>query len=607
MRQPTSTTTTKTNQRPTRHPAATSTSAPAIGRRVARVALAAFAALLASAALGAASASAGVIGWNDPDGPGEPTLQSDTLDYVDQNDGPKHLTVTYGGGHITFHDSLAQLELEDVYYSNDPQCDLQDSHTVTCVAGNITKVRFWLGNTHDYLDYDAPVATQIWGQDGNDTIYGGSGYDAIYGGEGDDKLYDRGGNDSVHGEAGQDLLVAGIGSDVMSGGPGTDKVSYQGRQSFVKVSLDNKTNDGQTGEQDNVSSDVENLQGGEGGDTLAGDGDANVISGKEGPDTITGNGGDDTLYGGDSGDILYGNSGADKLIGGPGNDELWSGTEDDEMWGGPGADEHFGGPGVDTANFADHTGAVTVDLDWTFGDDGEAGEGDTVYPNVENVIGGHGDDTLIGSDAANKLEGGDQGDKLTGGLGPDVLKGQDGNDTLLSKDGVVDTDDCGAGNADKATADANDVLILCEQVTKSGSAQLQSDPQPQQSSPEQSSEQQGSDAPSDSRPGPEMQIVSIRPGRRGRARVKVKCLSDTRGACKGKLTLKRHGKKVGARRFKIATGKTKVVKVKLRRRARRALKRNRRLRVTAIAKAHDALGQSETTRATLTMRLAKHN
>ena len=83
--------------------------------------------------------------------------------------------------------------------------------------------------------------------------------------------------------------------------------------------------------------------------------------------------------------------------------------------------------------------------------DGEAGELDSINADIENVIGGSGndvidaslsklashmlqgmagDDTLIGSDLADTLYGGLGNDILQGGKGVDTLYGGDGNDTL---------------------------------------------------------------------------------------------------------------------------------------------------------------------------------
>lgn len=85
---------------------------------------------------------------------------------------------------------------------------------------------------------------------------------------------------------------------------------------------------------------AENLHGGEGADTLAGDADANEIDGAEGADRIAGGGGDDRL---DTGEQAGVRAGPQRLSGGRG---------DDYLVGGPGADRIDTGPGVDVVESA---------------------------------------------------------------------------------------------------------------------------------------------------------------------------------------------------------------------------------------------------------------
>ena len=89
---------------------------------------------------------------------------------------------------------------------------------------------------------------------------------------------------------------------------------------------------------------------------------------------------------------------------------------------------------------------MNVKLDAVAGD-GEAGESDLVKTDIENVLGGSGNDTLTGGSKANVLSGGSGNDKLTGGAGNDIENGGDGNDTF--KEGAsasgADTFNGGAG------------------------------------------------------------------------------------------------------------------------------------------------------------------
>ena len=92
------------------------------------------------------------------------------------------------------------------------------------------------------------------------------------------------------------------------------------RTAAVTVKLDSKANDGSSGEQDKILTDVENLVGGSGADKLTGSKLANVVTG--GP-------GADTLVGGDGNDTFYAKDGAkDSLDGGKGTDSAQSDKSD---------------------------------------------------------------------------------------------------------------------------------------------------------------------------------------------------------------------------------------------------------------------------------------
>jgi Ca2+-binding RTX toxin-like protein len=82
----------------------------------------------------------------------------------------------------------------------------------------------------------------------------------------------------------------------------------------------------------------------------------------------------------------------------------------------------YGGAGVDSVYYWDHTEPVTASIDGVSGNDGSAGEGDTIGADVENLYGGDGDDTLTGSDRDNWLNGGDGDDVISGGAGNDEIE-----------------------------------------------------------------------------------------------------------------------------------------------------------------------------------------
>jgi Ca2+-binding RTX toxin-like protein len=82
-------------------------------------------------------------------------------------------------------------------------------------------------------------------------------------------------------------------------------------------------------------------------------------------------------------------------------------------------------------------------------DDGAAGEKDYVYTDVENLIGGSGNDKLTGTTPPAALPSGfTQNNKFVGNGGNDTLIGLGGNDTL----------DGGSGNDSLSGGDNNDLL-----------------------------------------------------------------------------------------------------------------------------------------------------
>jgi Ca2+-binding RTX toxin-like protein len=199
----------------------------------------------------------------------------------------------------------------------------------------------------------------IVGQGGNDSISGGGGNDTICGGDGNDKIDGGAGADFLSGEAGIDsatyatrttavtvdldnvaddgnsndgpagardnvrsdveTLIGGSGADtltgsatantldgrngadVLSGLGGIDIATYATRTSGVTVSIDGNANDGNSadGSADNVKTDVENLVGGSGADTLTGSASNNRLTGGLGADSLFGLGGNDALFAND--------------------------------------------------------------------------------------------------------------------------------------------------------------------------------------------------------------------------------------------------------------------------------------------------------------------
>ncbi len=204
------------------------------------------------------------------------------------------------------------------------------------------------------------LANVLEGAAGADTLNGGAGADTLIGGAG---------SDTINGDAGNDLIVFtfGDGADVLyDGGGDIDTVSITGTPgnnnltvqwggaallSFNGVALLNieavaanlvagvdtlsyagtlaafpvTVNLG-TGTASGFASiaGIENVTGGQGGDTLTGDANANTLNGGAGAgaDTLNGGAGNDTLQGGGGADVLNGGADNDTLNGGAGNDRF---------------------------------------------------------------------------------------------------------------------------------------------------------------------------------------------------------------------------------------------------------------------------------------------
>lgn len=118
----------------------------------------------------------------------------------------------------------------------------------------------------------------------------------LSGGSGADRLLGNGGANTLAGGPGNDVLDGAGAGDVFVGGGGTDLADYSSREDPVVVDIGGGTNDGETGEGDDVRGDVENVRGGAGNDTLTGDDGANLLRGGAGTDVLDGRDGNDVLH-----------------------------------------------------------------------------------------------------------------------------------------------------------------------------------------------------------------------------------------------------------------------------------------------------------------------
>ena len=247
-------------------------------------------------------------------------------------------------------------------------CTQASAARVTCSASGVGRVFVEAGDGADTITFDADIAATLDDGEGDDVVHGGPRGDLFIGAGGDDTLFGRGGDDRF-GDAG------GAGADGLDGGTGRDTADYSGRANDVTVTLDGTAGDGAAGENDDIEPTVDDVRGGSGDDRLVGGDEANLLRGNAGDDVLDGRGG---------------------------------------------ADRFEGGTGRDLADYGARAAGVSVTIDGAAND---AGEGDNVTGDVENVRGGSGDDTITGNHEPNRLEGGPGADALDGGGNPDVLAG----------------------------------------------------------------------------------------------------------------------------------------------------------------------------------------
>jgi Ca2+-binding RTX toxin-like protein len=271
------------------------------------------------------------------------------------------------------------------------------------VTGDKTRVRCTTSGT--------PTWGSIQTYDLNDTIVNradlglsvrpGSGANTVVGGPRREDLYGGDERDTIYGGGGNDYIYPGYGTNVVYGGAGDD-----------------------------------NIKGGGNTDTIYGDAGNDRIDPGAGNDMVRGGPGDDMFDEGTGRDVLYGDDGSDSF---------WQGG-----WSGVARDTIHGGSGSDAVEYMARSRAVAIDSDGKSGDDGQAGEGDSIGADVEQLRGGGGNDWLAGNAGPDYLDGGAGNDTLYGLGGDDILSGGEGegNDRLYG----------GAGN-DQVWADfGNDLM-----------------------------------------------------------------------------------------------------------------------------------------------------
>jgi len=171
----------------------------------------------------------------------------------------------------------------------------------TISNGGFSNVSILGSSGNNFFDFTAVTITgitAIFGDVGNDTILGSTGADTIFGGSDSDSLDGGAGNDSIAGDNGDDILVGNAGNDTLNGSSGTDTVSYAYATAAWTINLSAASAQGTSGTETDTISNMENVIGGSGADTITGTSGNNSLSGGGGDDRITGGAGNDTIDGG---------------------------------------------------------------------------------------------------------------------------------------------------------------------------------------------------------------------------------------------------------------------------------------------------------------------
>ncbi|MBL8339680.1 MAG: hypothetical protein JNM97_23140, partial [Rhodoferax sp.] len=352
----------------------------------------------------------------------------------------------------------------------------------TINAASTGRVTLHGGGGHDALQVAALLdGSELWGEDGNDSLQGstmadsldgGQGTDSLRGGDGNDTLAGGTGNDTLSGDGGNDQLDGGGDDDLLllqhsysfadarfgratvSGGTGADQFLYrtlpgQYLQNFTmpgagfsSVAATDRITDFQPGQGDVLVTGITNGQGGEFNTRAV------VWYGAADSAFQASLGQSLSLAGDDAGNLRFlgfwtvFDSANNRTV-------LYMDTDRDGVVSGPDLRIEFDGSvalGPDSfsaGTFVVQTGTGGADTDTRIpigaGDDNAFGLGgnDTLdgLAGNDSVSGDRGNDVLAGNTGEDRVFGGAGQDSLSGGADNDSLYGGTGNDTLLGGDG----------------------------------------------------------------------------------------------------------------------------------------------------------------------------
>ncbi len=241
---------------------------------------------------------------------------------------------------------------------------------------------------------------------GNDTFTATSSHDA-YGWDGNDDITDGGGLNNLYGGDGNDIIrAAGVDAgESMYGGNGTDTIVVTGNGNGTVFDLQAGTI--VQGVSTQVAQGFEHATGSAADEEFNGNSSVNILTGNGGNDSFDGDGGSDTIYGGAGDDFM-------QLDSGDASDRFYGGADTDTV--------SFGGLGFNMEIITGATGTYAYSV----------GGSGVDMQDIENVIGGSGNDSMLGDSGSNVLTGNFGNDTLDGNGGNDTIYGGAGNDRIIS-------------------------------------------------------------------------------------------------------------------------------------------------------------------------------
>ena len=262
-----------------------------------------------------------------------------------------------------------------------------------------------------------------------------------------------------------DGLRAATGDDIITGGAGDDTLFGGGDSDTFNVAANDDT-DTMTGGEDTDGLDIDTVSFDTVGTTdgvnvtFNGDEEGTYLVGAAGSDgdfadieRIVGTDNDDTvdLTADTSGITVESGTGDDTVTSGFGNDVISTGTGQDDIV----INDDFGNDDIDGGTGADGTGDVLdgsglsqdVTVDFAASETGTVDNGtDTLdFNEIEAIVTGSGDDTVLGDIGDDVVSTGAGTDTLSGGAGDDTFDAGAGNDTIA---GGIGDDSITAGTGD---------------------------------------------------------------------------------------------------------------------------------------------------------------